>query len=207
MYRNQKLKLIPKLPWMQKGGSMRKFDDGGRSIFDQYSSDDIEEGYRQDSTEQYTPYTVVEGDSIWRIARKNNPGATEQEIKAYAEQIMALNGISSDNATIQPGQKLRLPSSSSYVDKPANNEEQKQKEPIWSPNNESPRFIEPNNEHPRIIEPNPNDRNNRGGASGPNKSRILVSPDNTRRKYKPDINNRYPSQYNQFVDDSIDDFE
>ena len=204
MYRNQKLKLIPKLPWMQKGGSMRKFDNGGRSIFDQYSSDDIEEGYRQNSTEQYTPYTVEEGDSIWRIARKNNPGATEQEIKAYAEQIMALNGISSDNATIQPGQKLRLPSSSSYVDKPANNEEQKQKEPIWAPNNEPP----------RIIEPNPNDRNNRGGASGPNKSGILVSPDNTRRNYKPDINNRYPSQYNQlssqynqFVDDSIDDFE
>ena len=198
MYRNQKLKLIPKLPWMQKGGSVRKFDDGGRSIFEQYSSDDIEEDYRQNSTEQYTPYTVEEGDSIWRIARKNNPGATEQEIKAYAEQIMALNGISSDNATIKPGQKLRLPSSSSYIDKPANNEEQKQQKPIWTPD----RTPE------RIIEPNPNDRNNRGGAaSGPNKSGPLVPPGNTRRNYKPDINNRYPSQYNQFVDDSIDDFE
>ena len=205
MYRNQKLKLIPKLPWMQKGGSVRKFDDGGRSIFDQYSSDDIEEGYRQNSTEQYTPYIVEEGDSIWRIARKNNPGATEQEIKAYAEQIMALNGISSDNATIQPGQKLRLPSSSSSAPKSENSEQQKRDKPIWSPNNESP----------RIIEPNPNDRNNRGrAASGPNKSGPLVSPDNTRRKYIPDINNPYPSQYNQLssqynqlVDDSIDDFE
>ena len=194
MYRNQKLKLIPKLPWMQKGGSVRKFQGGGVDE-PQASEPQVSESQM---SEQYTPYTVEEGDSIWRIARKNNPGATEQEIKAYAEQIMALNGISSDNATIQPGQKLRLPSSSSYVDKPANNEEQKQKEPIWSPNNEPP----------RIIEPNPNDRNNRGGAaSGPNKSGPLVLPGNTRRNYKPDINNRYPSQYNQFVDDSIDDFE
>ena len=196
MYRNQKLKLIPKLPWMQKGGSVRKFDLGG-----------VDEPQVSESqmSEQYTPYTVEEGDSIWRIARKNNPGATEQEIKAYAEQIMALNGISSDNATIQPGQKLRLPSSSSYVDKPANNEEQKQKKPIWAPD------YTPE----RIIEPNPNDRNNRGGAaSGPNKSGPLVPPGNTRRNYKPDINNRYSSQYNQLssqynqlVDDSIDDFE
>ena len=118
---------------------------------------------------------------------------------------MALNGISSDNATIQPGQKLRLPSSSSYVDKPANNEQQEREKPIWTPDH-TPR---------RIIEPNPNDRNNRGGAaSGPNKSGPLVPPGNTRRNYKPDINNRYPSQYNQLssqynqlVDDSIDDFE
>ena len=196
MYRNQKLKLIPKLPWMQKGGSVRKFDLGGV---------DGPQVSESQMSEQYTPYTVEEGDSIWRIARKNNPGATEQEIKAYAEQIMALNGISSDNATIQPRQKLRLPSSSSYVDKPANNEEQKQKKPIQSPNNEPP----------RIIGPNPNNRNNHGGAaSGPNKSGLLAPPNNRRGNYRPDINNRYSSQYNQLssqynqlVDDSIDDFE
>ena len=117
---------------------------------------------------------------------------------------MALNGISSDNATIQPGQKLRLPSSAGYVDKPANNEEQKRQKPEWTPDHTPERFIEPN----------PNDRNNRGRANGPNKLGPLVPPGDTRRNYKPDMNNPYSpqynqlsSQYNQFVDDSIDDFE
>ena len=52
---------------------MRKFQGGGVDE-PQASEPQVSESQM---SEQYTPYTAEEGDSILRIARKNNPGATE----------------------------------------------------------------------------------------------------------------------------------
>jgi LysM repeat protein len=60
------------------------------------------------STDQAAPYTVKQGDSLWKIAKEHlEPGANNNDVANYVEQIVKENHIRTPNL-IHPGDSVKL---------------------------------------------------------------------------------------------------